>query len=220
MLVTPNGSKSGSINIKTTYTIKDKNTGYIIAVISCAIPNNKSNNSDIKSKLFCFNGSNLGQFIFKKASSKDSEWYKTVQKISSVPVFNYRFDFSSMTIDGLDAKEYVAVNVYQDMSDIDKSYSMFCKKIEFAFVSGVNKNKKDKGYILDNKEDVRYEIVLKITDVTSKGGHKIEVSVMDKLTNQVLKEFALKEGDGKLNTFQTLLMEQLEKSAEEFGDKL
>ena len=44
--------------------------------------------------------------------------------------------------------------------------------------------------------------------------------VIDKIRNKVVGRIAVKVGDGKLNNFQTLFMEQLRETGEEFGDML
>lgn len=223
MLISPRGQKKHTFSTtqETFYTIKHIATGYLMAEIQCdmSLKQLKAITDDttkIRCTLFSDNAINLGQYILKNASSK-TDWYVAARLMSGVHTFNYRFDFSSMTIEGIDAKEYVAVNVYRNMDNIEKSFMMFCKKIELGFISGVNKNN---DYKLDNQNEERFEIVLKITDVTEKGGHKIAVSVIDKITNQDVKQFTIKQGDGKLNTFQVLLMEQLAESVDDFRDKL
>lgn len=222
MIIKPEGSSSGSYNTK--YTFIEKATGYVIATIVCKkqiVNIEKMDASDrVLYRLFSDSGNNLGKYIYKEINVANSESVNANKLMRGFPIFNYRFDFSTMTIEGADAKEYVAVNVYQDMDDMDKNYALFCKKIELTFITGVNKNQKENGYKLDNKNDERFEIVFKMKDVTEKGGHKIEVSVIDKVSNRSIKQFSIKKGNGKLNTFQILLMEQLAESSEEFGESL
>jgi hypothetical protein len=136
--------------------------------------------------------------------------------LQGVTTYNYRFDYSKMKIEHLDAKEFIFGYVYNNEDDAEIAFKKFTKRIENKFIVGVNKEiiKKCK---LDNSEDLPFEVVIFFTTVDEDGGHKIIGEVRDKKNNQLLTEFKAGAGGGKMNSFEILFYEELEKSSKKFA---
>jgi hypothetical protein len=154
-----------------------------------------------------------GQQLSKFKSPKENPF----PMLQGVTTYNYRFDYSKMKIEKLDAKEYIIGYVYNNEDDEEIAFKKFTKRIENKFIVGVNKEiiKKCK---LDNSEDLPFEVVIFFTTVDEDGGHKIIGEVRDKKNNQLLTEFKTGAGGGKMNSFENLFLEELEKSSEKFAD--
>ena len=139
--------------------------------------------------------------------------------LKGVTTLNYRFDYSKMKIEEMDAKEYIYGFVYNDEEDADVAFRKFSKKLENKFIAGVNKEIIKK-YKLDNSVDLPFEVVLYFTTVDEDGGHKIIGQVRDKENDQILKEIKAGAGGDRMNSFEKLFFEELEKSSEKFADNL
>ena len=105
--------------------------------------------------------------------------------LRGITMLNYRFDYSKMIIENLDAKEYIYGFVYNEEENKDVAFKKFSKKIENYFIARVNKEIIKK-YKLDNTEDLRFEVVIYFTIVDDDGGHKIIGEIRDKENNQLL----------------------------------
>ena len=162
-------------------------------------------------------GKDLGNYL----NGKLRDYATDNHTMKGVRVINYRFDFSKMTIAEMDAKDYIAIKVYDSLDDPDQLFLKFTKKMEIPFISAANKESLiDKGCKLDNKEKQRYEVVICPANVDEDGAHAINAMIVDKNDDRIIRRFRISVGGGRFNDFQTKLFEQLRESGEKFGDKL
>ena len=163
---------------------------------------------------FNIEGLSLGNTI-----KKDLKTNKKPLILKGQNVFNYRFDFSQMTIEGIATKEYLFLKSEEKDNDIEQIFSKFSKKVEIAFVAIANKGLSNKCK-LDNKENQRFEIVICPMVADEDGGHDIMSKVVDKTTGEVVASFKSHAGGGKWNSFENLFLEELEDSGKQFSEKL
>ena len=136
--------------------------------------------------------------------------------LKGVTTLNYRFDYSKMTIEMLNAKEYINGFVYNDEEDADVAFKKFTKILEKKFIAEVNKEIIKK-YKLDNSQDLPFEVVIYFTTADEDGGHKIIGEVIDKENKKVLREINASASGGRWNTFEKLFLEELEKRSKKFA---
>lgn len=139
--------------------------------------------------------------------------------LRGVEVFNYRIDFSKLKIEGMDAKDYIIGFVYDEDDNKDVAFNRFSNKVENKFIAYVNRELKGK-YKLDNSSDSRFEIVVSFLIADEDGGHKMTGEIIDKENKQTIAEIKSSAGGGRLNKFDALFIEELEKSTEKFCDRL
>ena len=162
-------------------------------------------------------GNILGKWIAKAMLRPVSIKYS----MKGERVVNYRFDYSKLKLNSYDAKEYFIGNADEFLTDsviVSKKIGMM---IEQTFISSANKKSLSrKKFELNNRKNSRFEVVVFLEDVGEEGRHSLTAMVIEKETERVMSRLGVKIGDGKLNDFQTLFHEQLEKTGEEFGDIL
>ena len=150
-----------------------------------------------------------------------STFIASAQKFENAVVLNYLFDFSLAKVEGVDLKEYYTMSAEDAMDDPDEAFRRFAKKAESTFILSANKNSLiDKGYKLDNKDDLPFEVVIYPMDIDDDGAHNILGIVIEKATKQEIARVKSRVGGGRMNDFQVLFLENLQKSGERFGDKL
>ena len=218
------------------YIIKDKSSN-TLAVISDEINGGLFGSlENLMGDAFEEAGEDLGVFLNKKIKNYITDDHA----LKGVRVINYRFDYSKMAIADMDAKDYIAINVYDSLDDAEQLFQKFAKKMEITFISAANKESLiGKGCKLENKDSLRFEVVICPANVDEDGAHTINALLVDKNDNRIIRRFGISVGDGsfkdfknrvkhrlknrevgRFNDFQTKFMEQLRDSGEEFGDKL
>lgn len=153
--------------------------------------------------------------------SQDESTQLIFPSLVGVKEFNYSFDYSLMKIDNIDGKDYILIHSDSEAENPDKIFQNYTKKIETAFISSANsRSLQKKGYILSNKDSLRFEVLFFITTVDDDGGHKVVGIIRDKENKTEITQLEASAGGGKLNSTKVLFLEELEKSGEKFGDRL
>lgn len=231
MIVAPQTLKKKT-KCNTKYTIRKKETGETMAVFENIV----SGSSPISLLIDIFDvaGNNMGNFFMKffKTSIKNED-NKVIPKIVKtdmktvktylrhVKVLNYRFDFSEAIIDGVEIKEYVSSSDEEAMDNPDEEFRKYAKKVEYAFILSANKNAfLKKGYKLDNKDDLPFEVVIYPMDIDEDGEHNILGVIVAKADNKEIAGIRVHADSGGFNAPLILFLEQLEVSGERFGSKL
>ena len=181
-------------------------------------------------------GEDLGDYLIKEIKNYITDDHA----LKGVRVLNYRFDYSKMTIAEMDAKDYIAIKVYDSLDEAEQLFQKFTKKMEITFISAANKESLiGKGCKLDNKDSLRFEVVICPANVDEDGAHTVNALLVDKKDNRIIRRFGISVGGGRFNNiknrvihriknsvggrfndFQTKFNEQLRESGEKFGDKL
>ena len=215
MIVKPTqlSRKGGGVTV---FTIKKLSSNEDIAVI-------KLNNSgglfgdisNLLSETYSRAGKSLGQ-LFEKMMLKP---YKVNTIVESNEI-NYSFDFSSLELSDIKAKEYFV----SSGAEINGKTIIVPEKIrsliDRIFISSANKKMSKSGYELSNQSNSNLEVVISLVEVGKEGKHSIVAKLIDKSNTRILSRLGVKIGDGKLNSFINLFCEQLEETGEEFGEIL
>lgn len=202
-----------------TYTIKDKGTGTAMAVFEKTV--GATSPFSLLIDIFEVGGNELGDYLkkFKQAAVKNKDKIKTYLK--DVKVLNYRFDYSEATVNGVDLQEYYTMSVEEALDDPEESFRKYTKKVEFAFILSANKNALiKKGYKLDNKEDLPFEVVICPLAMDEDAEHSVLGKIVEKATGEEITRMTVHAGDGRWNSFEKLFLEQLETSGKKLGEKI
>lgn len=171
-------------------------------------------------------GDSFEEMIGQLAKQLDEKIYqpkKVFDETAGKLVLNYRFDYSKMKIGNTLAKSYVTAYENRDMSSPDEAWTVFTNRIEPAFVNEVNGNVLiEKGYILSNKKEGNYEVVIRFEDVDKNdGGHHVSGEVFNRVTRQRVGEIkSVRAKGGKDGIMSDKLVERMESSSEKFGKRL
>ena len=145
--------------------------------------------------------------------------YQAIQK--GVKKMNYHFDYSMMQIETKDPKQYIMQNVYKEVDNPEEAFRKFTTELEETFINSANDlSLVNKGYKLENKENVRYEVIIYPLEIDGDGEHYVYGIICDKETQQTIASLNAHCQSGRDKDFKTQFLKRLSKSGEIFGDKL
>jgi len=148
---------------------------------------------------------------------------KTFDETAGKLILNYRYDYSKMKVGKTLAKDYVTAYENRDMSSPEEAWTVFKNRIEPAFVDLVNSNVlKEKGYILSNKAEGNYEVVIRFEEVDkSDGAHYVGGEVFNKVTHKKTGDIkTVHVRGGKDGIMSNKLIERMDDSSVKFGKRL
>lgn len=127
---------------------------------------------------------------------------------------NYYFVYTQATFDGVSAANYFRRN-YKDGGAALK------RRISSTVIKAANRSSMNhKGFSLSNASKARYEVAIYLLDVDDDGANKLEAKVYNKKTKQLMGTVSARAKGGRKNSMENLLIERLENSGEDLGDKL
>ena len=142
--------------------------------------------------------------------------FMTIAQVSAqrITPVNYYFVFTQARFDGVSAANYFRRN-YKDGG------AAFKKRIANTVIKAANrKSMNHKGFALSNASKTRYEVAIYLLDVDDDGANKLEAKVYNKKTKRLMGTVTARAKGGRSNTMERLLIERLENSGEDLGDKL
>ena len=216
MMVKPTqlGRKGGGVTI---YTIKKISSNEDVAVIkhrnSAGLFGN--NIPTLLSETYSRSGKSLGK-LFEEVMLKPCK-IKTVVENNEM---NYRFDFTSLELTDIKAKEFFVSSGAEIKGKTIVVPEKITSLIDGVFISSANKKMSKSGYELNNQTSSNIEVVISFVEIGQEGKHSVVAKLIEKSSGKVLSRLGVEIGDGKLNSFQNLFCEQMEKTGEEFGEIL
>lgn len=136
-------------------------------------------------------------------------------------IINYKFDYSQMVIDGMEAKGFIAIHENEGNETPDVAFEKFTQKLEVAYVSAINGKFLSKNNLrLDNDTDSKYLLILRFKDIDKDGEHKVYASLMDKESNKSLADFTGHAESGNWGSFSNLFFESIPSSAKKISNKV
>lgn len=133
---------------------------------------------------------------------------------------NYRFDFSSLELTDVKAKDFFVSSGAEINGKTIVVPEKIRSLIDGIFISSANKKMSKSDYELNNQSDSNLEVVISFVEIGQEGKHTVVAKLIEKGSAKVLSRLGVKIGDGKLNSFQKLFCEQLEETGEDFGEIL
>ncbi len=145
----------------------------------------------------------------------------SAQNSNEKMIINYKFDYSQMIIDGMEAKGFIAINENDGNDTADVAFEKFTQKLEVAFVSAMNGKSLIKNNLrLDNGTDSKYLLIISFKEIDRDGEHKAYASLMDKESNKCLGDFSGHAESGNWGSFSNLFFESIPSSAKKIGNKV
>ncbi len=215
MIVKPTklSRKGGGVTV---FTIKETSSNEDVAVIKQINSGGLFGNiSNLLSETYSRAGKSLGQ-LFEDVMLKPCK----VNTIVESNEINYSFDFSSLELTDVKAKEFFVSSGTEISGKTIIVPEKIRSLVDGIFISAANKKLSKLGYELNNQSNSNLEVVISFVEVGKEGKHSIVAKLIEKRSAKVLSRLGVKIGDGKLNSFQNLFCEQLEKTGKDFGEIL
>lgn len=216
MMVKPTqlGRKGGGVTI---YTIKKISSNEDVAVIKHRNSTGLFGNNipTLLSETYSRSGKSLGK-LFEEVMLNPCK-IKTVVENNEM---NYRFDFTSLELTDIKAKEFFVSSGAEIKGKTIVVPEKITSLIDGVFISSANRKMSKSGYELNNQTSSNIEVVISFVEIGQEGKHSVVAKLIEKSSGKVLSRLGVEIGDGKLNSFQNLFCEQMEKTGEEFGEIL
>ena len=133
---------------------------------------------------------------------------------------NYRFDYSEMTIDGVNPQEFILRDGRRNKYNHFETYQEFKDELENVFIRSANEELRNhEGYLLTNSGNYEHEVIVGLIEMDEDGEHDIRVVVRNKQSNIEISSFTVHVGSGSNNFFKGF-NKQIEKSGKRFGLRL
>ncbi len=127
---------------------------------------------------------------------------------------NYYFDYSKAKIDKVSASTWFSRH-YKDGG------AAFKRRVARAMINAANnESMRNKGFLLGNSTDTRYEVAIKFLIVDKDGAHKLQAVVYNKKTKKKVGSVDVRCRGGRGDNFESIFVEKVKRSGEELGDKL
>lgn len=131
----------------------------------------------------------------------------SAQNSNEKMIINFKFDYSQMIIDKMEAIGFVAVNENEGNDTPDIAFQKFTQKLEAAFISATNGHLLQKtNFRLDNGTESQYLLKISFGKVDKDGEHTVNCSLMDCKQEKCITTFSAHADGGNWGTFMNLFV--------------